>query len=359
MINPAPPNAPGIQQELDPQLTGIIDDMDRERINADEKTIFAEALDGSGAVPLLTPVLNNSEMNPDFFGRESDYYMDLAQTRLHALDIEPVSAIVARMPSGTRISLDYRGDREADTEEFFSLVASAGREASLDPSCVDERNDTLASVHHYFAPIEREEDLEVGYETLVQSQEAMKIDGSWEKYENSGVKYVSGPDINEGLLEKLWDVYDKTFDELVQNHPAAQKQPKTAFFEQTKLESSSVFYAEDSDGEISSALFIVDVKDCNWLNQDFYSQLSPEGTTLFVPALSTKLDKRGAAYSHKLIKAMAEVVSRVESVTAYASQCTNISSEYIPMITERYTKGTINLRPVETAIYRYPVFVLD
>jgi hypothetical protein len=116
-------------------------------------------------------------------------------------------------------------------------------------------------------------------------------------------------------------------------------------------------YAKD-EGEIVSALFIVeDLADLPWLNTAYYDKLNPKGKTVYMPGIATKFaHKKATSYSPRLIEAFSYIGLHIPVITALATQCTSVSARYIPRMTNRYTRGTINADMQEIAKYEYPVY---
>lgn len=343
---------------LEPQHIGLVHEEDRERARTDKDSVIIENEDGELSIA-MTPVSNNSEVNKAFFeGTSGAYYLnwlDIKSEKEHPPElIEKLKSLA----SGTRIMIEHRADDEKPLCLWDSLIKTAGRKSVPDSRSIDEEDGEVAGVYHYFSPVRRESDPGIAFGSLREAYRHLVDAGQWEKFEGKGVKFATGEDIDAELAEKLWEVYDKTFDQLVENHPAAQKQPKGDFIAQLTLPEMAVTYAE-VDGKAVSALFMLDdASVCSWLNIAYFDQLNPHGRTAFVPGVSTKLDQRGMAFSPRTIAAMSAVAELVPDITGFATQCTNRSSKYIPLLTNRYTKGSCNLNLAETVRYEYPVFAI-
>lgn len=355
--------APEFDQVDDPQAIGLLYDEDRQGALEDPHTIFADS--ENRTLPVYVPIGHNTEANQAFFETDQPdapraYYFNWPGLAEQRVETEALVAATAQLEKGSRVLVEYR--RETSEMALFELQILAGaakRALNLDPSVIDVQAENMAGVHHFYSPINREKGHNPTAQTMNEAQQQLVENGIWEKFAQEGLSYVSGEDITPELLDELWDVYDKTFDNLVSNHPSAQKQPRDYFDQQTSMPESKVVFARE-DGEIVSAIFLVeDATKCPWLRTDYFEHKNPNGKTIYVPGISTRMNMQGLNYSSKIIQAMATVVAETEPLTGFGTQCTNRSVLYIPGIAEANTVGTCNLKLENTANYLYPVFAVD
>ncbi len=346
---------------IEPQLTGLITPADIEASLQDPLTISMRN-DSGQVVPVITPVIHNSEANQAFFSETQSPVFFLSARDFVAYaetDIDHQRVDRVLQPGSFLMVEQVEGDVEA-RPILEEIAVGHGKVLELDPDAVDVFNDTVAGVHHFYSPVTRDTEPDVSFATLREAHAALRNRPEWLEYEAEGLYYVNGVDIDPELMERLWEVYDETFDMLVSNHPSAQKQPKDAFIAQCQQPFSSITYVQpEQGGEIYSALFMVDdTIHCNWLNQDFFNSRNPSGNTAFVPAVSTRLERQGLSLSPKTMGAMAWLAYHVPSFTGFATQCTNRSVDYIPRLSQESTVGTVNLNFEPTATYRYPVYIV-
>jgi hypothetical protein len=338
-----------IDRKIQPQYVGL-STQDRELAVSDTRTLSVSS--NGESIPFLVPIDVHSEANQTFFNKDAFF---LNTDEIDAWRVEQYARLISVLPKGTQILLEL-AETDSETLNLLNTIfAQSNVKLELDEKIIDPTNGSIAAVNHYYSPVSRGQ-LQKSYENMDESFKQMVINGDWDDFSNKGLAYTSGDCIDQVTLDNLWHVYDKTFDSLVNNHPSAQKLPKDYFEMLTTLPDSKVIYASEK-GEIISALFAVeDVAYCPWLNDEYFKRINPNGKTIFLPGISTRLDRKGFAYSPKLIRAMSEIVENVPSITGMATQCTNRSSDYIPKLCERFTEGSTDLKMTKTAGYRYPVF---
>ena len=338
----------------EPQLMGLFDHDSIANALDDPETLVLTT--ESGRIPIVVPVRHCPEVNQTFFdGSDAPAYYYNYLAAPHSED--DVVAWVSALPSRARIMLELSGDNDESQLPLFKAIAAVGKTAEIDPTILDPDDRSLPSVHHFYSPLTRPEGV-VGYDSIKEAFESIKDTEEWSPYADGGVKFVTGSELDDKTLEGLWDVYDATFDKLVENLPSAQKQPRDDFLKQMTSPGSIISYIEQ-DGTIVSALYIVDnVQNCGWLNGKYFDQLNPDGQTVFMPGISTRLDMKGYNFSKLTIGAMSTVIEHVPAITGTATQCTNRSVKYIPDLANEFTEGSTNLDLKETRAYRYPVYLI-
>lgn len=336
----------------EPQLLGLIDQVARDQSILDPRSFVSN--NGS---PIVVPIEYNTEANQDFFEGEDTYFIDWYS--LGSERPESLISYIGSLSSGARLMLEIR---EGDTHSVadLKLVAQgAGRRLDLDKKVLDVDDGSMAAVRHYLSPNRKIEGANPQILTLQQARDELLRTGEWQKFLTKGVDYVNGSSISPELLDKLWTVYDKTFDKLVENHPSAQKQPRDYFEQQILLPESGVVYVEQGD-MVTSALFLIeDVMKCPWLNGSFYREKYPVGKTVFISGVSTSLDLQGMHLSELTMGATGKLGEIVPAISATATQCTNRSARYIPRLAKQFTQDSVQLDLQEQAAYEYPVFILN
>lgn len=343
---------------LEPQLTGLITAHDVQASLDDPETVTAVDVAGN-TLAVLTPIRNNSEANHSFFTSDDAYFLN--NDALERMD--PATLDMAKIGSislGTQIMVEHDLSDATPITALQTMFNQAGRTLQLDKRVLDDFNGTMAGVHHFYSPVTRTAEISRQFSSLRDAHAALQETDEWKAYEAQGLRFVNGQDITPELMERLWSVYDETFDVLVSNHPSAQKQPKDAFIEQCAQPFSNITYVAPDGEEICSALFMVDdTMYCNWLDQRYFDQKNPDGDTAFVPGVSTRIEKQGLKFSPLTMGAMSWLAMQVPNFTGFATQCTNRSVDYIPRLSQDATVGTTNLQFEPTATYQYPVYTVN
>lgn len=343
--------------ESDPQLLGLIDDSARNAALLDPRTV-AIAVDDDEA-PLVVPIEYATEANQGYFDTENAYFLDwLSMNEEDVVGLSKLTDFIAGLAVGAKIMLEKRENDDYPVSLLENAATIAGRRLYIDPDVFDPDSGSMAAVEHFVSDSTVVDVSEGHYKSLNEAYESIKFSDEWEIYKKEGVEFANGEDIDAYLAQELWDVYDKTFDKLVENHPSAQKQPRE-YFEQQLLSPESKVTFVRKDGRIVSALFVIDdVKACPWLNEEFYRKHGPGGTTAFVSGVSTSLSEKGMGYSRLTMGAMTLIAQHVPDIKYVATQCTNRSATYIPDLSKEFTEDTIKLDFERIGAYQYPVFIV-
>lgn len=243
-------------QDLAPQQTGLIHEQDKVRASEDIRTIQLTNRDGSMAV--ITPVENNSELNQLYFDSSDAYYVS-SIIELDTDSLHTVAEFIRDSPSKRKIVLEYSQLRSGKSPEMLmsDLSNLSGRQLEIDQNAIDAFNNTIAGVTHFYSPVNRNHEPALPAGSMIEAFDVVVANGVWNEVQKRGVEYINGPDITDDVLSDLWDVYNDTFDVLVDNHPSAQKQLKADFLAQCIKPNSHITYVKDKD-EIVSALFLID-----------------------------------------------------------------------------------------------------
>lgn len=342
-----------------PQLLGLIDVEARNSSIDDSRSLCVEIEDI--VTPVIVPIEYATEANQDYFKGAPSLFFD--SSVIENVTLQPwnnrLNDYIEGLPAGTKILFEIKEGDTRQEQLLRNATQLCNRSLVLDAGVIDSEVGTLAGVRHYFSRHNTLGDGEAVFETVSESYNFVKETPEWQVYKEEGVSYVNGINIDTDLLEELWQVYDKTFDKLVENHPSAQKQPREYFDQQVLLKESQVTFVR-KEGVIVSALFgIDDLTVCPWLNLDFFKEINPEGKTAFIPGASTPLNMSGLGYAELTMGAMGVITQRVPGITGVATQCTNRSETYLPGLGERYTKDTTKFKFTEIGSYKYPVFIIE
>lgn len=175
------------------------------------------------------------------------------------------------------------------------------------------------------------------------------------------------------LLDDIWEIYSAQFDELVDDHPSLQVQPRKEL-ESMLLDDESFNVAYMEDGKIAAlCYFVSNIEKCVWLNPAFYSNMAsttPGIKLAYFPGIVVDKDKarQGGGYVDGMIKLIEDVYEEAGTLgMQIVFQCTNVSETYIPKI----VTGVISQNGVfefgqmadeqassfrETATYNYHAF---
>lgn len=350
-----------IKIDSEPQNLGMYDPGDKIKACKDPRTLKAEV--SGEQIPVFCPIKYHVDANQNFYKGETTYFFNWQD---YQPDFEQqIGDSLSQIPTDALIALERKAEDVGADATLAKLIGKTGRQIEILPKCLDEETGVIQNVTFYYSEIHRTVEKVPAYPNISTAYKALKDTDEWKAFEGKGVKFVSGeniaPHIKEGkttkLLEDLWVVYDETFNKLDQGHPSDQKIPREFFDLLTTSPNSKVMYAKD-EGEIVSALFIVeDLADLPWLNTAYYDKLNPKGKTVYMPGIATKFaHKKATSYSPRLIEAFSYIGLHIPVITALATQCTSVSARYIPRMTNRYTRGTINADMQEIAKYEYPVY---
>lgn len=143
---------------------------------------------------------------------------------------------------------------------------------------------------------------------------------------------------NKKALNEIWEIYSNQFDELVDDHPSLQIQPREEL-ERMLLDEDSFNVAYMEHGKIVSLVYFVsNINKCPWLNPDFFATLKDERPGLklsYFPGIVVDKDKAqsGAGYVDEMIKLIENVFDEAGMLgMQIVFQCTNVSETYIPKI---------------------------
>lgn len=187
--------------------------------------------------------------------------------------------------------------------------------------------------------------------------------GVYEKMPVNGTTIVDpadfGHEVNGMRLdEKLWTIYEERMNEwLIKDHPSLLAYDKEYFMSSIKSPDVATF-VNFTDGQPACFMMMADIRSCFWLNQSYYK--SDKQRVLFCPGIVADKKSGQLASSMKSIKMYIELEKQVENPPLFATQCTEISVDYIPKLIEHALKrsGTEDGKIYPTAEYVYGAYRL-
>jgi hypothetical protein len=366
-----------------PQAEGI-PPSDIEKVYEDERTIFVNINNGDSDTikwPLFTPIQNSCEFNIDFFERrygsaENVFYVSTPRNREMIFDNTSRDQLL-EFSSREPILVFEETEDDAVSQQLHSLFES--NFDLLPDVLIDDKNGTEAAVIHYAGKVSLvpsadqkndASDLEVrkSSSTLRQAYASLIESGGLEEFPESGTIIVDQTTLNDiidddsqmTLMGRLWEIYDSQFKTLTENHPSRQAQ---TFQELQSVISDpdtlTLAYIHNRE-YVSFALFVADLRTCEWINPEFYEEKFADDLVLYFPGISTDSEKQGNKYSQNIIDLIARICKVSDSEPIIAFQCTNVSADYIPVIVEGATEATgdATLKVNELQRYTYKALAL-
>lgn len=304
--------------------------------------------------PLLTAIKHDENYNGDFFKRqfEGREILSLSLPPLAYLDAltqsGQLNTVMDSISSDAVIAVSYQNDGQpGSNEELLLREMAAAKNKTLQDvtpnSSAFGQEYGLPSVNHYMSIVrvadrdksftdDRKGSMTHAFADLVERGEA-------ESLPLNGPTMLLSEDLRRDdgkLFEQLWQMYKGQFDELVEDHPSLQMQPREELWNML-IDERSANFAHMEDGAPVSLCYFVDPKACVWLNPAYYDTLeksNPEIKPLYFPGIVVERSRarQGNQYVSQTIRLMASVVERAGADLNIIFQTTNVSETYIPSI---------------------------
>jgi hypothetical protein len=334
-----------------PQLEGLTIEWLYDAL-ADERTRTLKI--GGGVVwPVFVPVQHNHDYRKEFFdshfpGRSAYYFS--APPDVELVQDEFAQHIETLRTEGAIIGYDIltqQGVDEVDIPEVFRADFARDVTPESDAYGMEYGQPMVSHFESVAKPNQPwplgDGDTSAAFARLVER-------GEYEKFPTNGPAVLTKDDLinDKQLLEQIWNIYSEQFDELVDDHPSLQIQPREEL-ERMLLDEESLNIAYIDEGRIAALVYFVsNMNKCVWLNPDFYEKLhkkSPETKLAYFPGIVVDASKarQSAGYADAIIR-MVEAVSREAGVHGLhvVFQCTNVSETYIPkIVTSVLTNGGV------------------
>lgn len=194
--------------------------------------------------------------------------------------------------------------------------------------------------------------------TLFEVYEESLNSGEINRDENNGVtieRSLTGDD-----AERLWQIYQKPFDDLSENDPTYAGFTKSDLL--GILENPDIAKIVNRiDGTITTLCFFVqDFKLAPWFNWRYYQKKYPEYATtdniFMFPGIVSDENMRGNNYSLDVIDFTTKLFAKRDTNFLVTFECTEISTQYIPEIVKSAVEhsGVAKIEGLEN-----PISVID
>lgn len=140
-------------------------------------------------------------------------------------------------------------------------------------------------------------------------------------------------------LERLLEIYETQFDELVSAHPGCQAQTREQLLEMFADEATAiVVYTIDGD-PAAATIFVERIAACMWLRESFYEATFPGEQVVYFPGIVTDSARKGRVFSAPMTRFLVEIGRRAQARYRIVFQCTNVSEGYVPLLVGRFASG--------------------
>lgn len=345
-----------------PQLEGVIRE-DALRVIEDSHTIWAELDGGTTAhIPTAFPLGCDSLAHRAFYERRGGVdgvYMLSSTVKL--LDFMALQELADQLQQDESVQslvlLQQSGGADAPIEEenVNTLIAALTMNRVMDEQpMIDSTTQTPTGIIHFTGLPEFNVELNPRGLSLHQTFQEMLENGEVERLPDTGTTILTPDVLSEELAERIWEIYDKQLDILVEDHPAYQRLDRELIMDMLKCP-SNINIVHFVEGEpVCIFLGVTDLSTCEWINGDHISGRYEE-EVLYCPALVTDFDKQGHNYASNIFKLLTRMaIVRGENIRPYF-ECTDISAGYIPGILEKAIKdtGLATIKVEKQEEYRY------
>lgn len=330
-----------------PQLEGLDETWLPEVLN-DPETLTVDLQDG-GKWPLLVKIKHNIDYRDGFFEdhfpEEDAYYFSLPPTEYleDLITTQKIQLVVEELIARNGI-IAYDFQEGSENELLIPSLLNRGSANNLidvtPESAAYGQSYGLPAVMHFEAiarqknhsPENASGDAVVAFEQLV-------AEGKYEDSPVNGVTLLDKDKLtaNPELLDNIWTMYKDQFDELVDDHPSLQIQPREEL-EAMLLDEDSFNIGFMEEGKVVGlCYFVSNIEKCVWLNKGFFDDLhsqAPNTKLAYFPGIVVDKDKarKGAEYATSMIGLVEKVTERAGIDMQIVFQCTNVSATYIPQI---------------------------
>lgn len=140
------------------------------------------------------------------------------------------------------------------------------------------------------------------------------------------------------LMDDIWSVFKAQFDELVEDHPALQSQPREEL-ESMLSDEDSFNLAYFQEGKIVAlCYFVSNIDKVVWLNGRFFDDLrsvEPDARLTYFPGIvvDSRLARKDGGYVGAMISLLQDTCREAGIKDFHITfQCTNVSETYVPKI---------------------------
>jgi hypothetical protein len=331
-----------VAAEHGPQKVGL-EQEDYERALKDPRSVTVD-IDGV-RLPVLIPIKDVEMLDSSgYFDKQEGDHFFLPAYALQDDEVDAVTQVVhsAELPPNSTIVTFFEDSDEraaAYTRKLLDAIPGGVEQRLM----VDEKNDTEAGIIHYegFARIKDRSDMRTDVRTLRQIFLEGVGRGDYIEFPETGTTLLDPVKLKEDteLLDKLWEISDYQFSNLVENLPVRQN-PSREEFDQimTHPETSSIVYFHEGE-PVCLTTFLHSVEPAEWLRKEYFdSQLSDDVLLSYFAFMVADAKKPVLKSSHHVLGLLIDLTTRAKSDMNVVFECTNVSATYIPELVQ----GVVN-----------------
>ncbi len=306
------------EHSVGPQIEGLALEQ-YDKVVDDANTIFIDI--DPNKLPLFGLLKYAEWINLEFFENRgydtSKLYFCLLPQKLIAENIEQVENEItrqAREKDGFSALVDF-----PDMPEVAPMSERVRGVSHIDRLITSV--ETPAATYHYKA----------NFIPIPERIETFKVDPN--------VRKIANPDQIEAYFERIWDIYNRQFKALVDDHPINGAIPREVLRDTLLSEGSDLYAYIDDDGVLQSFGYIVrDFELCPWLNKKYFDIESGGKQVMYMPGIATAPESN-LSVSTKIMESLLYNNLKEFGEWVVTFECSNISSQYIPKLVEEAAKS--------------------
>ena len=136
--------------------------------------------------------------------------------------------------------------------------------------------------------------------------------------------------------DDIWKVYEHPFDDLGKNDLTYAGFDKESMMDILSDPEVTKIVKRVNEEIVSLCIFLHNFEKAPWFHDEYYKQNYPEfydsGNILMFPGIVSDESKRGNNYATDLIQLAAQVASKRDTDLLITFECTEVSSQYIPLL---------------------------
>lgn len=339
-----------------PQIEGVIRE-DSIRVVQDAETLWT-TVDGV-RVPVLFRIECDSLAHRPYFekrgGIEGVYVLSPTVNLVDESGLEQIEADIISKGGIRELIALRRIDSGWPDDNLSRLLLRLGADHMHLEPMLDAKSSQPAEVIHYSGLPRFHEPLEGHGGSINEVFYEMVDEGILDLAPISGTTVIRPETLTDDMAEKIWQIYDKQLDILIEDHPAYQRLDKELI--ESILSSPTGFnIVHFEEGEpVCIFLGVTELEECEWLNARSIYEEYGEDDVLYCPAMVTNFEKQGLNYSANIFSLLVEIAMRRGKNIRPYFECTDISAQYIPKILENAIEDTghavIEIAPKERYMY--------
>lgn len=205
---------------------------------------------------------------------------------------------------------------------------------------LDANSGLPAEVIHFSGLPEFEQPLIPNGYTINETVYEMLQSGAFESIPQTGTTVLRPEYLTDELVEKIWNIYDKQIEILIEDHPAYQRLDRELVESMLRSPSGCNIVHFEEGEPVCIFIGVSELEDCEWLNASRIAKAFPDDDILYCPAMVTDFDRQGLNYSTNIFSLLVEIaMKRGKNIRPYF-ECTDISAQYVPNILENAIKAT-------------------